>query len=920
MKRLVLILLALLAMNAQADGCLWYAERQDLKNPTGVTVPLKEVRDIAATTDCGVWALQNDRLYRFKADGSQDLQIDLGHHGRILLADPYDGSVWVASEHRLWHLDAQGKLLQDPGISPKGRGERERGDGPENGNGRTRALTLAPDQSLWVLDGQRLTRIGQNGAPLDTWDTRFRGEAKGLLVDGLGSRYWLAGEKRLIAFDASTRAQLIERRLDKDIEALALDPLTGTVWVLTDKSLVAYTRDGTQTQRILLRTLKIEDPEDIAYDPLNHEVLVAHDKGIARFSDSGTLKGTTPGHDISAVAVPDFGLLPKLSLTTPPQDALTNNPKLPFALQYGAGCLTPDCDPGDAYFKALVLDAQLDTQALGKSFVFDKTTRKATYTPGSPLTDGTHAFRAQVKDLFGHVSGTVTGQITVDTFPPKFLSLAPADGSTFYDPNITLLGSVDDTAAALTLEGLGSLLTQILNNTLNFSRNLILSPGPNSLTVTAVDKAGNAASVRVTYTYVPVKVTLTAPTDGARIDDDLVTLSGTWQGPAGTTLALNGKALPLNANQFQYADLPLKPGANPITVTATAPQGYTASQTVTVTSTNTGPSLVTWQPAIPQAGSYTVYAKWVATQSNATTATYTVVHADGATPVIVNQQQNGGQWNSLGTFAFAPNQNHHITLTDVADGVVIADAVKLTQATSQQGAEETYYIHPDQLGTPRLIADQNQNPVWKWENDEAFGANQPNEDPGNTNAKFVFNLRYPGQYFDQETNTNYNYFRDYDFTIGRYIESDPIGLQGGLNTYSYSDGNPISKIDLLGLETYQCIRPLGGKPGEYLAYDNVTHHQYSCVKLADGKLVCGGQAPSGSIVSSPGRPTTPKEDYYHPDTCKKTQPDNQCFEQCLQDEWNKPRPNYSVIFGLGTHCQEYDDDVNLRCRRKCGLK
>jgi RHS repeat-associated protein len=62
------------------------------------------------------------------------------------------------------------------------------------------------------------------------------------------------------------------------------------------------------------------------------------------------------------------------------------------------------------------------------------------------------------------------------------------------------------------------------------------------------------------------------------------------------------------------------------------------------------------------------------------------------------------------------------------------------------------------------------------------------------------NLRLPGQYFDRETNLHYNYARDYDPTAGRYIEADPIGLEGGLNVYSYVNGNPLNRIDPKGLD------------------------------------------------------------------------------------------------------------------------
>ena len=137
--------------------------------------------------------------------------------------------------------------------------------------------------------------------------------------------------------------------------------------------------------------------------------------------------------------------------------------------------------------------------------------------------------------------------------------------------------------------------------------------------------------------------------------------------------------------------------------------------------------------------------------------------------------------------------------TRVARGAVLR-ARNDDTATAPQNSSGLYYLHNDHLGTPRAVSDEDQKVVWRWESDP-FGNGLPEEDPDGDGQRFTLDLRFPGQYYDGETGLHYNYFRTYDPSTGRYLESDPIGLGGGLNTYAYAGGNPINYVDPLGLES-----------------------------------------------------------------------------------------------------------------------
>lgn len=122
-----------------------------------------------------------------------------------------------------------------------------------------------------------------------------------------------------------------------------------------------------------------------------------------------------------------------------------------------------------------------------------------------------------------------------------------------------------------------------------------------------------------------------------------------------------------------------------------------------------------------------------------------------------------------------------------------------------------YAVHADHLNTPRRLTDSSGQAVWQWAS-SAFGEDKPTlakhrfanlevtPNPGSTNAAAVkFNLRYPGQYFDEESGLHYNYFRSYSPTSGRYTQADPIGLDGGWNRFGYVDANPLTLSDPTGL-------------------------------------------------------------------------------------------------------------------------
>lgn len=205
----------------------------------------------------------------------------------------------------------------------------------------------------------------------------------------------------------------------------------------------------------------------------------------------------------------------------------------------------------------------------------------------------------------------------------------------------------------------------------------------------------------------------------------------------------------------------------------------------------------TWTLSVPAAGSYDVFARWSADSARSGSAPYSIVHSAGTTTVNADQRINHANWIKLGTYTFAAGATT-ISLAPTTTGSVAADAVRLMPANA--ATSNLSYAYADHLNAVRVIARATDHVIrWRWDQSDPFGFTPPNENPSALGV-FTYNPRFPGQVYDKESNLFQNWNRDYDPVTGRYIQSDPIGLNGGINTYAYVGGNPTSFVDPSGLD------------------------------------------------------------------------------------------------------------------------
>jgi RHS repeat-associated protein len=195
-----------------------------------------------------------------------------------------------------------------------------------------------------------------------------------------------------------------------------------------------------------------------------------------------------------------------------------------------------------------------------------------------------------------------------------------------------------------------------------------------------------------------------------------------------------------------------------------------------------------------------------------------------------------------------------------------------------------HYVLSDHLNTPRQIVNAAYQLRWRWDPADPFGDNAADTNPQGLGG-FGYNLRFPGQYFDAESGLHYNYYRDYDPGIGRYVESDPIGLAGGMNTYAYVDNNPLNWVDSLGL--IKLPADPSGLPPNW--HPDPSHRDPNGERWTNGNDV---------LDFHKGRPGMPgwrgKDHWHHNGEDKHLKPGDECPTSDDQPEDDTPDQNFQI--------------------------
>jgi len=502
------------------------------------------------------------------------------------------------------------------------------------------------------------------------------------------------------------------------------------------------------------------------------------------------------------LTVTDANAAPKVSLASPANNAVY---VLPAEVVVSANASDLEKNVGVARVE-LLANGVLLASLTAKPYSF-------TWTNPVP---GTYTLTARAIDLLGAetVSPARTVTFTDSNAAPKVSLTAPANNAKYQSPaDITLTASASGPETNTPVTQVEFLANDQVLATLTAKPYSFLwsnvPAGTHILSARATDSRGavttsSARTIIVSETNLPPTVSLTAPANNAAfIAPATVTITANAAAPeangtvANVEFLANGSPIGSSTTKpYTLAWSVATPGSYQLAARATDEQGASTTsslRTITVLA-NQMPSISLTSPTANQAFAAPASIQLAATASDPDNALAKVEFFQGATLIAtVLTAPYASTWENVAAGSYQITAK----ATDALGAETSTAPITVTVTNPQPGL---VYLQADHLNTPRIATDETGKVIWRnLPTTEPFGNSPVEEDPDNDGIAFTLNLRFPGQYYDRETNLNYNYFRDYDPNTGRYVQSDPIGLLGGINTYNYVGGNPLSRIDPKGL-------------------------------------------------------------------------------------------------------------------------
>lgn len=535
------------------------------------------------TRDKGVWVLSNTDIYKYDASFGLQFSSNLTSlyrsatasnaafpNAEHLAIDPYDGTVWISAGKNILHVTPEGVVAQT--WSAKNVIDD---------------IELGIDEYLWVLTSKEVIQLSKFGVPANTipldvakQNPRFQS------VDNLRALLWLADKGQLQSYSLGDITLPPTTINVQGASPSTFQPTgltgnfsTGDIWATDDNTLYQYDSTGKLLKQIDLGAAGIKNPTQLLWDPAGLVLWIGDDTHLAAFNAASELINIVSVKKLRAVATDNLILQPFVQLTSPENGSYVNIKRPPLEFQVSATCNFVPCLNADLYADKVFVNATLDDLSIGQGILLHGGV--GAYAPSVDLAEGQHQVGGYGIDPYGHTSNVLDSKFTVDTIPPAFQNVVPADGSIILNNPVTLTGHVDDaTVVQVTLKNDAG--ETIVTGAADFSFALTLAAGANVFELSAVDAAGNETKMPLHLTLgEPLSIHITQPVNGATVDAGTLYVAGTFDAPANSGITVNG-VLAQSAGHTFIAQIPAANGSLDITAKVVTFGGGSGEDTVSV--------------------------------------------------------------------------------------------------------------------------------------------------------------------------------------------------------------------------------------------------------------------------------------------------------------------------------------------------